>query len=67
MRVEWTNYAIERRDQIANYIRDRFGAKHKDKFMQEVRKTTKTLKSSPNLGSVDPLFRLLTGKFQQNL
>ena len=42
--------------QIAEYIRLRFGAKHKKLFMQEVRNTTKMLKRSPNIGKLDPLF-----------
>ena len=29
MRVEWTDYADMRRDQVADYIRDHFGAKYK--------------------------------------
>ena len=36
MRVEWTDYAEMRRDQIGDYILDSFGAKRMAKFMQEV-------------------------------
>ena len=56
MRVEWTDYADMRRDQVADYIRDYFGVKHKNRFIKEVRKITKMLRRSPNLGAIDPLF-----------
>ncbi len=56
MRVEWTDYADMRRDQVADYIRDYFGAKYKNCFIKEVRKITKMLRRSPNIGSIDPLF-----------
>ena len=56
MRVEWTDYADMRRDQVADYIRDYFGAKYKNRFINDVRKITKMLRRSPNIGSIDPLF-----------
>ena len=56
MRVEWTDYADMRRDQVADYIRGYFGAKYKNRFIKEVRKITKMLRRSPNIGSIDPLF-----------
>ena len=56
MRVEWTDYADMRRDQVADYIRDYFGAKYKNRFINDVRKITKMLCRSPNIGSIDPLF-----------
>ena len=56
MRVEWTDYADMRREQVAEYIRDYFGAKYKDRFIKEVRKITKMLRRSPNIGLIDPLF-----------
>lgn len=56
MKVEWTYKARLDRDSIADYIRDSFGAKRKDKFLQQVRQTTKMLKRHPNIGPIDPLF-----------
>ncbi|MBR5393575.1 MAG: type II toxin-antitoxin system RelE/ParE family toxin [Bacteroidaceae bacterium] len=56
MRVEWTDYADMRRDQVADYIRDHFGAKYKNRFINDVRKITKMLRRNPNIGSIDPLF-----------
>ena len=56
MRVIWHPQAKEVRDQIANYISRQFGRKSKIRFLQEVRETTHLLKSSPDIGSIDPLF-----------
>ena len=56
MRVIWHPQAKEVRDQIANYISRQFGRKSKIRFLQEVRETAQLLKTSPNMGSIDPLF-----------
>ena len=56
MRVKWTEHALAQRKQVADYISRQFGAKRKRNFLQEVRKTTKQLKSSPYIGQIDPLF-----------
>lgn len=56
MRVVWHPRAKEVRDQIANYISRQFGRKSKIHFLQDVRETTQLLKSSPNIGIIDPLF-----------
>ena len=55
MRVEWTDQAKKGRKQIADYIRDRFGLRHKRDFIQEVNKAVKMLMRLPNVGSVEPL------------
>ena len=47
---------MAQRKQVADYIRDNFGAKHKILFLQEVRRITGMLKLTPNLGPIDPLF-----------
>ena len=36
MKVEWTDLAIRQKNQVADYIRRRFGFKRKKKFAQEV-------------------------------
>lgn len=56
MRVKWTEQARRQRDEVANYIRQQFGAKRKHQFKQEVRDTTDLLKRSPGIGKIDPLF-----------
>ena len=56
MRVEWTKDADRQRDQVAEYIRDEFGARRRSQFIKEVRQMTQKLKRSPNIGQIDPLF-----------
>ena len=56
MRVIWDSKALNGRDQIADYIRERFGAKHKNLFLQHVRQTTKMIMRHPEIGPIDPLF-----------
>ena len=56
MNVIWHQQALEGRGQIADYIREHFGAKSKACFLQEVRRITQLLKLNPNIGSIDPLF-----------
>ena len=56
MKVKWTEQARDRKTGIAAYIRRQFGAKRKIRFLQEVRETTKMLRNTPNIGSIDPLY-----------
>ena len=56
MIVIWAPSAIEARNQVADYIRLRFGSKRKTRFLQDVRETIQLLKSNPNIGQIDPLF-----------
>ena len=56
MKVIWLNNALRQRTNIADYIRQEFGAKRKTRFLQEVRQMTQQLKHSPNIGQIDPLF-----------
>ena len=56
MRVEWTKDADRQRDQVAEYIREEFGARRRSQFIKEVRQMTQKLKRSPNIGQIDPLF-----------
>jgi plasmid stabilization system protein ParE len=55
MRVEWTEQAKVGRKQVADYIRDRFGLRHKRDFIQEVNKAVNMLMRLPNVGSVESL------------
>ena len=56
MRVKWTERATKGKQQVANYIRRKFGDDRKDQFLQQVRETTQMLKQHPEMGSIDPLF-----------
>ena len=56
MKVIWHAPAKKGRDNIADYVCRQFGTKRKTRFLQKVRHTTKMLRLSPNLGSIDPLF-----------
>lgn len=56
MRVKWSDHAIVQREQVADYVRWRFGSKHRTLFLLEVRRITKLLRQNPNMGSIDPLF-----------
>lgn len=55
MRIEWTDRAVRGKQNVADYIRDRFGFKHKRKFVQEVDRTARMLMKYPNMGPVEPL------------
>ena len=56
MRVKWTERATKGKQQVANYIRRKFGDDSKDQFLLHVRETTRLLKQHPNMGVNDPLF-----------
>ena len=56
MKVEWTEHAIRQKNQVANYIRWRFGFKHKKKFTQEVDQAVNMIMHNPNIGPIDSLF-----------
>lgn len=56
MKVIWSERARKQRDEVADYIRQQFGAKRKYKFKQEIRETTNLLKHSPGIGKPESLF-----------
>ena len=56
MRYEWTDYAKEGRDQIADYIYERFGEKRSMKFLDDVDETVDMNMRHPGIGTIDPLF-----------
>ena len=56
MKVEWTDLAIRQKNQVADYIRRRFGFKRKKKFAQEVDQAVNMVLRNPNIGPIDPLF-----------
>ena len=55
MKIEWTALAIRGKQNVADYIRNRFGYKRKRVFIQEVDRTARMLLDHPNLGPVEPL------------
>lgn len=57
MKTSWDPGAKDSFREIARYIKMRFGRKARQNFMQEVKDMENSLKRSPNLGSIDPLFR----------
>ncbi|MBR3521841.1 MAG: type II toxin-antitoxin system RelE/ParE family toxin [Prevotella sp.] len=56
MKVIWDPKAKKNRSQVADYIRQKFGARRKILFLQEVREVTKKLRTAPYIGKIDPLF-----------
>lgn len=56
MKVIWQTPAIEGKQQVADYIRDRLGYKRKRMFIQQVNETVRKLMHSPNIGPIDSLF-----------
>ena len=57
MRVEWSEKAEWNRDPIGDYICERFGYKRMEKYIEEVDQTIGMIMRTPNIGSIDPLFR----------
>lgn len=56
MKVDWHPRARIGREQVADYIRERFGARHVKKFRQSVDQTVRMIMRHPEIGSIDPLF-----------
>ena len=56
MKVDWHPRARIGKDQISDYIRERFGARHVNKFQQSVERTLKMIMRYPEIGTIDPLF-----------
>ena len=56
MKVEWTDYAKGQKQQIANYIRRRFGVRHVADFNKDVRQSVQMIIRHPNIGIIDPNF-----------
>ena len=56
MKVEWTDYAKGQKQQIANYIRKRFGVRHVADFNQDVRQSVQMIIRHPSIGVLDPNF-----------
>lgn len=55
MKVRWNKQSKEQLRETAHYIRQAFGQKAKDEFMQEVRHTNALLADNPHLGPTEAL------------
>ena len=65
MRVKWSERARRQRDEVANYIRQQFGAKRKYKFKQEIREIEREQKQIQRMLKKEqrkPLFAILQEK-----
>ena len=56
MKVIWDPRATRGKQNVASYIRRKFGDDRKDQFLLEVRETTRMLMHHPDMGVIDPLF-----------
>lgn len=56
MKVEWADNAKRQKNQVAYYIRRRFGINREKRFKQEVNQTIIMIMQHPNIGPIDPLF-----------
>ena len=56
MKYKWTDYANEGRDQIADYIYERFGERRSMKFLDDVDEAVDMILRHPSIGTIDPLF-----------
>ena len=55
MKVVWSVQAKEGLQQTSNYIRNEFGKRSKQKFLDEVLHVASLLENNPFLGKVEPL------------
>lgn len=56
MSVQWNEGAERNREQIGDYIFERFGYTRLEKFIDEVDHTVSMILRNPNIGFIDPLF-----------
>jgi plasmid stabilization system protein ParE len=56
MIIKWDPNARASYRQVARYINTKFGRKVRKEFMQRVKDTENLIKSTPNIGSIDPLY-----------
>ena len=64
MKVRWNRQSKEQLRQTAHYIREEFGGKALDEFMQAVQHIKKLLADNPNLGSVVPFLADLPTQYR---
>ena len=63
MRVRWNKQSKEQLRQTARFIRQEFGQKAMDEFMQAVHHTNELLADNPHLGSVEQLLDDFTTQY----
>jgi len=64
MKVRWNKQSKEHLRQTARYIRQEFGERAMDEFMQVVQHTNDLLADNPRLGFVEPLLSDLTTQYR---
>ena len=64
MKVRWNRQSKEQLRQTAHYIREEFGEKVMDEFMQAVQHINKLLADNPNLGSAEPFLADLPTQYR---
>lgn len=55
MKIKWTATATRGKQNVASYIRRRFGDSYRTDFLQEVRETVQVMKRHPDVGPIEPL------------
>ena len=56
MKVVWTENAEWHRDQIGDYIFERYGYQRMETFIEQVDQTVNMIIRNPNIGPIDSLF-----------
>lgn len=64
MRVRWNKQSKEQLRQASRFIRQEFGQKAMDEFMQTVHHTNSLLADNPNMGPVEPLLEELPTQYR---
>lgn len=64
MIVNWDPKATNGRENIADYIREKFGIIRERKFKQNIEQTVETICEYPNIGTIDPLFSDRTEEYR---
>lgn len=64
MKVRWNKQSKEQLHQTARYIRQVFGVRAMDDFIQVVQQTNDLLADNPHLGSVEPLLAAFTIQYR---
>lgn len=49
---------------VAHYIRQEFGKRYRDEFIQKLRHARHIIEDNPNIGSIEPLLEKLPGTYR---
>ena len=64
MKILWAEDAEWHRDQIGDYIFNRFGYQHLEVFIEQVDEAVNMIMRNPNIGPIDPLFNERLGTYR---